>query len=208
MIELYHCPDARSFRCLWLLEELQLPYRLHQLEFPPRFKAPDYLQRNPVGTVPLLVDAGETLFESAAILQYLSTRHGPTSLVVAADEAGYASHLNWLHFGEASLTTNLAVMLRYAIFEPEPKRLPQVVEFYRGVVDERLKLVAAALEAQDYLSAGRFTIADISVGYSLMLSRLLGLHKSWPPTLHAYWDRLRARPAFNAAKQAQQVVAD
>eukprot|EP00456_Euglypha_rotunda_P084514 TRINITY_DN8490_c0_g1_i4.p1 TRINITY_DN8490_c0_g1~~TRINITY_DN8490_c0_g1_i4.p1 ORF type:complete len:155 (-),score=39.34 TRINITY_DN8490_c0_g1_i4:10-474(-) len=135
MIELYHCPDARSFRCLWLLEELKLPYLLHQLEFPPRFKAPEYLQRHPIGTVPLMIDNDEPLFESAAILQYLSTRHGPTSLSVGVDEPGYASHLNWLHFGEASLTTNLAVMLRYALFEPEPRRLPQVVEFYRGVVE-------------------------------------------------------------------------
>ena len=208
MIELYHCPDARSFRCLWLLEELGLPYRLHPLEFPPRFKAPDYLQRHAIGTVPLLVDGDKTLFESAAILQYLSTRNGHTALAVSADEPGYASHLNWLHFGEASLTTHLAVMLRYAIFEPEPQRLPQVVEFYRGVVLERLQLLAAALEGQDYLSAGRFTIADISVGYSLMLSRLLGLHKSWPSALHAYWDRLRERPAFAAAKQAQQPAAN
>ena len=207
MLELYHCPDARSFRCLWLLEELGVPYRLHQLAFPPRFKAPDYLQRHAIGTVPLLIDGDETLFESAAILQYLSTRNGPTSLAVAADEPGYASHLNWLHFGEASLTTHLSVMLRYAIFEPEPQRLPQVVEFYRGVVTERLQLLASALEGQDYLSAQRFTIADISVGYSLMLSRLLGFHKSWPRALQAYWDRLRARPAFKAAKQAQESAA-
>lgn len=204
MIELYHCPDARSFRCLWLLQELQLPYRLHQLEFPPRFKAPEYLQRQPLGTVPLLIDGDETLFESAAILQYLSTRYGSASLTVGVNEPGYASHLNWLHFGEASLTTYLAVMLRYALFEPEPRRQPQVVEFYRGIVEERFKLLASALESQDYLSAGRFTIADISVGYSLMLSRMLALHKSWPPALQAYWERLRTRPAFEAAKQAQQ----
>ena len=36
MIELYHCVAARSFRPLWMLEELGMPYRLHMLAFPPR----------------------------------------------------------------------------------------------------------------------------------------------------------------------------
>ena len=47
LIELWHCPDARSFRVLWALEELGLPYTLHLLPFPPRAKAPEYLEINP-----------------------------------------------------------------------------------------------------------------------------------------------------------------
>ena len=51
MIELYHCVSARSFRALWMLEELDLPYQLHMLPFPPRALAKDYLAQNPLGTV-------------------------------------------------------------------------------------------------------------------------------------------------------------
>ena len=47
MITLYHCVSARSFRPLWLLEELGLPYTLHMLPFPPRALAREYLQENP-----------------------------------------------------------------------------------------------------------------------------------------------------------------
>ncbi|WP_235600892.1 MULTISPECIES: hypothetical protein [unclassified Sphingobium] len=50
MIQLYHCDGARSFRALWMLEELSAAYRLHMLPFPPRFRAPDYLEINPLGT--------------------------------------------------------------------------------------------------------------------------------------------------------------
>ncbi|MCK5911991.1 MAG: glutathione S-transferase, partial [Caulobacter sp.] len=52
MITLWHCRDARSFRPLWTLEELELPYELKLLPFPPRFLAREYLDENPLGTIP------------------------------------------------------------------------------------------------------------------------------------------------------------
>ena len=53
MITLYHCDAARSFRPLWMLEELGLPYELKMLPFPPRVFAKEYLALNPLGTIPL-----------------------------------------------------------------------------------------------------------------------------------------------------------
>jgi glutathione S-transferase len=95
MIELWHCPDTRSFRVLWVLEELGLPYDLHLLPFPPRLRAPEYLQVNPLGTIPTM-RIGETFMtESAAIVQYLATRHAPNDLIVAVDDAAYGDWLNW-----------------------------------------------------------------------------------------------------------------
>ena len=67
MIELYHCPGTRSFRALWALEELQLNYKLHVLAFPPRGRQPDFLDKNPLGTVPLLIDGDTRMTESSAI---------------------------------------------------------------------------------------------------------------------------------------------
>ena len=59
MITLYHCAAARSFRPLWMLEELGLPYELKMLPFPPRVFAKEYLALNPLGTIPFMID-GET----------------------------------------------------------------------------------------------------------------------------------------------------
>jgi hypothetical protein len=52
VIILYHCAAARSFRPLWTLEELGLPYDLRMLPFPPRVLAREYLALNPLGTFP------------------------------------------------------------------------------------------------------------------------------------------------------------
>src|SRR6218665_1577655 len=101
MITLYHCDAARSFRPLWMLEELGLPYELKMLPFPPRVHAAAYLDLNPLGTVPTLFDDGVRMTESAAICQYLAARHPAARMDVSPEEPGYAAYLNFLHFGEA-----------------------------------------------------------------------------------------------------------
>lgn len=54
MITLYHCHGARSFRPLWMLEEMGLDYELKMLPFPPRVFAKEYLAINPLGTIPFM----------------------------------------------------------------------------------------------------------------------------------------------------------
>ena len=71
MITLYHCMSARSFRPLWALEELGLAYELKLLPFPPRLLAKSYLNENPLGTIPLMVDGDTRMTESTSICLYL-----------------------------------------------------------------------------------------------------------------------------------------
>src|SRR3546814_11030948 len=110
MITLYHCQDARSFRCLWALEEMQLAYQLKPLAFPPRLHAPDFLQINPTGTVPLLIDGDQVLFESAAILEYLACRPGRGSLAMTCDDPHYGAWPNRLHFSTRSRRVGQSVV--------------------------------------------------------------------------------------------------
>ena len=93
MITLYHCDAARSFRPLWMLEELELPYELKMLPFPPRVFAKDYLALNPLGTIPYLIDGDTGMTESSAICHYLGTKYGPTPLIVGLEDAAYAAFL-------------------------------------------------------------------------------------------------------------------
>jgi len=203
MITLYHCANARSFRPLWTLEELGIPYRLKMLPFPPRVRAPDFLEVNPLGTIPLLIDGDVSMTESAAICHYLATRHGPSSLAVSPDEPAYGRFLNFLHFGEATLTFPQTLALRYSRLELEERRLPQVVEDYARWFMARLRAVTAATEAGEWICAGRFTVADISVGYALLFAERLDLSGRFSPGVTSYWQRLQARDGFRRAVDAQ-----
>jgi glutathione S-transferase len=208
MITLYHCTAARSFRPLWALEELGLAYDLKMLPFPPRAFAKQYLALNPLGTIPLLIDGDTRMTESAAVLQYLVTRHGPTPLAVGIDEPGYGAYLNWLHFGEATLTFPQTLVLRYGKLEPEERRSPQVATDYAKWFFGRLRAVEAAVTGNETLCAGRFTVADISVGYALLLAERIGLAKDFGPAVAAYWQRLQARAGFRRAVNAENAAGE
>ena len=203
MIKLYHCHNARSFRPLWALEELCLPYELISLPFPPRALAPAYLDLNPLGTVPLLIDGQTRMTESAAMCEYLAAKNAPTALNVDRQEPAFGAFLNWLHFGEATLTFPQTLVLRYSRLEPEDRRSPQVTEDYGRWFLARLRAVEATTATQDHLCAGRFTVADISVGYALLLGEELGLDARFGPATQAYWQQLQAREGFRRAKIAQ-----
>lgn len=203
MITLYHCENARSFRVLWMLEELGLPYRLKVLPFPPRLRAPQYLEIHPLGTVPLLVDGDLRMAESAAICHYLASLHAPRALNVESDEPGYGAYLNGLHFGETSLTFPQTLILRYGMLEPEDRRLPQAARDYALFLLGRLRELERLLGEQDFICAGRFTAADVSIGYALMLAGIVGQDGRFTPTLQRYWHRLGARAAFGRAVAAQ-----
>jgi glutathione S-transferase len=207
MITLYHCVSARSFRPLWMLEELGLPYTLRMLPFPPRALARHFLADNPLGTVPLLVDGEIRMTESAAMCQYLAARHSPAQLDVPVTDPAFGSYLNWLHMGEATLTFPQTLVLRYTHFEPEERKQPQVADDYSRWFLARLKAIDAALQQQAFLCAGRFTAADVSVHYALMLASHLGLTMQFPQAVRHYHQRLEQRPAFQRALQIQHQAA-
>ena len=178
MITLYHCDGARSFRPLWMLEEMGLPYELKMLPFPPRVLAKEYLAINPLGTIPFMVDGETKMTESSGICYYLGTRYGPTPLVVGLDDPAYGAFLNWMYFSDATLTFPQTLVLRYSQLEPEERRNPQVAGDYAKWFLGRLRAVEAATANGQNLCAGRFTAADIVNGYALRLAGNIGLWES------------------------------
>ena len=195
-LKLWHCTGARSVRPLWTMEEMGLDYQLEVMQFPPRFMHSGYTEINPIGTVPYFTDEHVAMTESAGISQYLVDRYGPTELALTVDEPDYGLYLNWLHRSDATLTFPQTLVLRYSQLEPEERRLPQVVEDYSKWFFSRLRALEIAFDEREYLCANRFTIADVSVGYALYLAESLGLRDGFKAQTNAYYERIKARPAF------------
>jgi glutathione S-transferase len=194
-ITVYHARGARSLRVLWMLEEMGLAYGLKTMAFPPRVTTPDYVQVNPTGTVPAFIDGDVAIFESVAVMEYLGAVHGPTPLVVTPGEPGYPEYLQFLHYGEGTLMAYVQAIVRYGLFNPKPEIAKEQTDLFL----DRLQFVERELDGEDHLAAGRFTAADISVGYALSLAAFVELKDRFPPRVAAYWSRLQERPAFKAA---------
>lgn len=203
-MKLWHCRDARSFRALWTLEEIGLEYDLVSLPFPPRWSQPDYLETNPLGTIPYFEDGPAKMTESAAICEYLAIKYGG-ALAVAPDEDDFGAWLNWLHHGEATLTFPQTLVFRYLTLEKPENRNPKVAGDYRKWFVARTVLAERTLaDGREFLCAGRFTVADISVAYALQFAETLGHLGEVGPNLRDYWARLQQRDGFKRAKAAQR----
>ena len=98
-------------------------------------------------------------------------------------------------------------MLRYSRFEPEERRQPVVAKDYAKWFLARLRTFEVRLAEEDDLCAGRFTAADVSVGYALMLAENLDLSARFTPAVTAYWELVQGRPAFKRALNVQKNAA-
>lgn len=204
-VQLWHCQNARSFRVLWALEELGIEYKLNMLCFPPRVNHTEYLQDNPLGTIPFLRDGETEMTESCAMLQYLADSYGDGTLSRTKGHPEFGAYLNWLHHGEATLTFPQTVVLRYARFEPEERRLPQAVDDYRQWFLARLRKTEDTLsDGREYLLASGFSMADIAVGYAIQLAITIGMRDLLPPNTLAWFKRLTQRPAFHRTRQIEE----
>lgn len=200
---LYTCAGSRGLRATWAAEEANVDINLQLLPFPPRYLAPDYLSINPLGTVPLLVDGKARMTESCAIAHYLATRDGFTDLAIAPGEADYAEYCDFTYHADATITFPQTVYLRFAVFEKE-KGWVGAGEAYAKWFYKRLVKVEQRLEGREFLCADRFTVADICVGYSLILAQSIGLDEGVPESLKDYRAKLTARPAYKRAVRREE----
>jgi glutathione S-transferase len=201
-MKLWHCAGARSLRPLWALEELGLDYELEVLPFPPRLLQRDFLAVNSLGTVPYFTDGAVEMTESVAICQYLADRHDlARALSLGPEDAQYGAYLNWLHHADATLTFPQTIVMRYTFLEPDPAKQPVAEDYARWFI-ARLRRLDNHLAENDYLVGGRFTVADIAVGYALYLGQVLQLDARYQPQTRRYLERLKARAAFQRADTA------
>ncbi|MCP4757741.1 MAG: glutathione S-transferase family protein, partial [Proteobacteria bacterium] len=162
----------------------------------PRYLEKEFLKINPLGTVPCMIDGDLVMTESSGISQYLVDTYGPTDLALKPGDKDYGEYLNWLHRSDATLTFPQTLILRYAQFEPEERKSPQVAADYRKWFVARSRCIETATADREYLCADRFTIADICVGYALVLARSLDIEETFTSNIQKYFDRITDRPAY------------
>lgn len=200
MLKVYHAPNTRSVRIVWLCEELGIPYELETLAFDPKdLKSEAYLAVHPLGKVPSIDDDGLILNESGAITQYLLSKHGNGRMEPRPGTPEYGTYLHWLHFAEATFMVPLGNIAQHGFIRPEDQRIPKVLEEAQENAVKMLGIVDKALEGKDYICGKEFTAADTMLGYDLLLCKMFGLLGDDFPNAKAYFERLATRDGFKKA---------
>jgi glutathione S-transferase len=198
-MKIYHAPNTRAVRVVWLFEELGLPYELESFKLgDPSMRAPDYLKVHPMGRVPALDDGAVTIFESGAIVQYVLAKHGAGRLVPDIDSPDFAAYLQWLHYAEGMIMPPVNTIVVETILLPEERRNQTNVDRATKLLTRMLGAVESGLEGREFL-AGAFSGADIMTGHACIVASRLGADLSGAPNVAAYVERLNARPALQRA---------
>lgn len=206
MIIVYGTPPTRSLRVVWMLEEMELPYEVRAIDFGKRLENAEFMEASPTGSFPGIRDGDVKMMESCAILEYLAARYGPTPLAPACGDPAYPAYMSFLHFGEASLTGPLNVVLATRFFAPDDQKQNWGAQFALDRFLGKSAALAGALRKHPYIAGDRFTAADISCGYAAGFGRFLGVEDRLDPAVSGYYQRLTERPAFQRAMRHAQPV--
>lgn len=195
MIELYTAPTPNGWKISIALEELGLPYRVIPIDLGSGAqKRPEYLQLNPNGRIPTLVDTEApggpfAVFESGAILMYLAEK---TGRLLPADPAGRSVVLQWVMFqvgGLGPMMGQAAVFLRYA-----QERITFAIERYQRETRRLLEVLDRRLQGRDYL-VDEYSVADIAHWSWAHTHHFVEVSVEGLESLQAWMARVAARPA-------------
>lgn len=195
MLHIYGSALSSAGRCLWLLEEIGVPYERRDSKLQEPGGREKYVKEVfSGGKVPYLVDGDVRLFESMAINAYLAAKYKPELLPTDLHERALVDQ--WSYWAISNLQPEGIRVLMHTHFLPEPARDPKQAEAGRAGCERFLAQLEEALTGE-YLVGGRFTLADVNAGSVVNLVLRSGMTAG--PRVTAWIERLRARPAYQKA---------
>ena len=193
MLTLYHAPKSRSFRTLWLLEEIGTPYEIRTVSIRrgDGSGTRDSANPHPHGKVPALVHDGAAIYETTAIALYLTDAFPDARLGPKIGEADRGAYVTWLSYYSGVFEPSLTAKFL---------KLQHVYgTFGWGPFEEVVEHLTATLRERAYFLGERFSAVDVVFGGSLplLMSRQI-LPES--DIFKNYVARITARPAFARAQ--------
>ena len=199
MIRLHHVPGARSFRILWLLEELGLDYEVQFWRLDDgSTRSAAFRALSPMGRIPVLEWDGLTISESGAILQTLLERHPDSGLSPAVTAPERPRFLEWLHFAETQGPILEQLNIQHIFLRPVEARSPVLMKLLTKRLEVTMALMETALADRQTLLPSGFSGADVMLGFNIP-AVFRFVPRAGYPRLSAYAEAMEARPAHARA---------
>ena len=215
MLHLHHLANSRSFRILWLLEELKADYQLTCYERNKAYRAPESLKAiHPIGHAPILEVDGRPLIESGFIIEYLLKHYDKSHQFKPADdnEAAWEAYTFWLHFAEASVMPPLIMRLVFTkVVEQSPMLIKPVSKGIKAKVEKSmianslnkiLDMMEQHLQDNHWFAGEDFSAADIQMHLAVVGANAgPGLDKNKYTNILNWLKRCEERDAFKSAEE-------
>lgn len=194
-LTLYGCPNTRSLRVAWALEEVAADYEYRTVDlFRGEGRRPPFIDLNPAGKVPLLLTPDGAISESGAILIWIAERFPAAGLLPGREAtAERARCLQWVMFVLTELEQPLWTIAKHRFALPAEHRLPAIEATATWEFQRAAALLAGHLGERPNI-AEAFGIADILAAHVLAWAASARID-SGQPTLEAYRQRHLARSA-------------
>ena len=192
-MKLYEFGPTRSIRARWILQELGVDFEAVSIDLTRREHcSPDFLELNPAGRVPVLVDGDLVLRESVAIVLYLAEKYHDRGFM-PADLKLRADFYRWILFAVTELEQPWWRIAKHTHLYPEQNRLPAEVALARRDFLPMAAVLEKHMRGRNYVVGDRVTAADFVVAYTLDVADEMQLLGECP-ALRSYLERMYARP--------------
>lgn len=203
MIDFYTYTTPNGRKPAILLEELQLPYRIHRIDISQGEQfAPKFVALNPNSKIPAIRDRDTdiSVFESGAILIYLAEKAGQFLPPTLAERTQV---LEWLMFQMANVGPMFGQLGHFRNAAPE--QLPYAIARYETETHRLLGVLDRRLAEFDYL-AGDYSIADMANFPWVVALRSPYLNVSLDnyPQVQRWIEQLYRRPAVQTGMNILQ----
>ncbi|MEH6468330.1 MAG: glutathione S-transferase N-terminal domain-containing protein [Porticoccus sp.] len=203
MLKLYFSGAPNPMKVALFLEETGLPYELIPVDiFKGEQHSPDYVAINPNAKTPAIEDDGVRVFDSNAILLYLSEKTGK----LGGAPENRADLLSWMMFVATGIGPYSGQAVHFKHMAPE--KLDYAINRYLREVQRHYQVLDQHLEGRDYIVGDSLTIVDISAwGWIDKADFILGEQGLNPyPNLNRWFERIDARPAAVRAREVGKGV--
>lgn len=165
-IILHHLNASRSFRILWLLEEINHPYELKSyFRDKATNLAPQELKNiHPLGKSPVIELNGKVIVESGAIVEILIEKFAP-QLMPAKDSDSYFDYLQWVHFSESSAMVPYLLNIFNSIELKNGTQLKFLDQYAHTELDKVFSYLDQQLVGKKFLVGDCLTGADFMIGF-------------------------------------------
>jgi glutathione S-transferase len=191
-MKLFWCPQTRSARALWMMEEAGVPYERVKIDIRDRSapRDPEFALASPMGKVPALADGEARFADSAAICIYVADKYPQAKLAPPIDDPKRGAYLWWMTFTPG--------VIEPAMTEKFTGGKPDRFRSGWGDFELMIETIEKGLGDGPWLLGEDFSAADVMVGSSVNFMKQFGMLPD-NQALLAYVERCLARPAYGRA---------